>query len=281
MIPAKFYTSILLILFFNILTAQSLTEYGSIGNFRGASSFHINPPGFIFVIDPANNDIIKLDTLGNVIKSIGGYGWDNLSFDDPTDVFTNTLNIYVADKNNDRIQIFDKDMNYLSSFSSKYIRDENNNFRYPTGVGVSGQGDFFILDSDNARILKFSFNGTFLTTIGSYDSGTFALRNPQKFTILPGGRILVIDNNELVIFDQFGNSVSKNTLNFNPVNINSTSFGITIVSDDTIYFSTNLNNYQLTEFALGLTDIKDALIFNSKIYVLTPESIHIFKFLSN
>jgi len=266
----------------NLIFSQNYFYSLSFGNFSNATSFHINPQGFLFVIDQSNNEIIKLDTLGNLIKTIGGYGWDNLSFDSPEDIFTNTLNIYVADKNNDRIQIFDKDLNYLSSFVSRSTIDENTTFRYPTSVGVSNQGDFFILDSDNARILKFGFDGKFLTTIGGLDAGTFSLRNPKKFAISSDSRIITLDNNQLVIFDQFGNNISKLDLYSKPVNINSTLFGLTVVYDDKIDVSINPNILDFVTFRLeSQLNFKDALIYNTKLYILTSDSILVYNSIPN
>lgn len=279
MTTAKFYMSILLFLHFTINHAQILRETCQIiGNFQNASAFHINPQGSLYVIDQDKNEIIKMDTLGNIVKTIGGYGRNNLSFDSPEDIFTTTLNVYVADKNNDRIQIFDKDLNFLSSFYSSSIHNENTSFRYPSGVGLSNQGDFFILDSDNSRILKFSFNGTFLTTIGSYDAGSFALSNPVKFVLSSSEKILVIDQSQIVVFDSFGNNITKIALNFEPTNINSTANGITIISEDRIDYSLQPNSYNFNTFIPETKDVlRDALIFNSKMYVLTSTTIHIYK----
>ncbi len=60
-----------------------------------------------------NNEIVKLDTLNNALKSIGGYGWSNSTFDEPVDIYATDLRVYVTDKNNNRVQVFDKDLNFL------------------------------------------------------------------------------------------------------------------------------------------------------------------------
>ena len=73
------------------------------GDFTEATSFAINPAGFIYVTDAGENELIKLDTLGNVLIKRGGYGWTNATFDNPVHVFAQTLRIAVSDKNNHRI----------------------------------------------------------------------------------------------------------------------------------------------------------------------------------
>jgi len=206
------YMSILLFIISVPVFSQNFVFNGNIGNFRSAKSFSINDAGFIFVIDSNNSEIIKLDTLGNIIKRIGGFGWQESSFDDPEDIFANTLYFYVADKNNNRIQIFDKDMNFLSSLKTN--NNSEHSFQYPTSLAVSTQGDFYILDSDNSRILKYNLRGEFQFQIGGYDAGSFSLQSPKKISITSNQMILVVDQNNLIVFDSFGNGLSKTKLRF-------------------------------------------------------------------
>jgi hypothetical protein len=110
---------ILLIISSLPVNGQELILLQEIGSFQSASSIAINQAGFIYVSNAGSNEIVKMDTLGNVIRTIGGYGWSASAFDYPIKIFANTLNVYVADRNNDRIQIFDKDLNYLSEISSR------------------------------------------------------------------------------------------------------------------------------------------------------------------
>jgi hypothetical protein len=281
----KHYLLIVLFTAANLVSAQTLVPQGQIGNFNTASSFSLNPAGFIFVSDAGKDEVIKLDTLGNIIKSIGGYGWTESSFDNPSDVYANTLNVYVSDKNNNRIQLFDKDLNYLSQFSTQSSTDDRIVFRYPTGSAVSTQGDLFILDSDNNRILKYNMKGEFQLTIGGYDAGTFSLEVPKQFTV-SNSEIFVIDSNWLVIFDQFGNGLKKIKLPFAATNINSV-YQYICVNDKSVIVlldgSTLVNdNFSQTSFSPKIDeDVVDSFVFNTKLYLLTKNSIFIYKIVSN
>lgn len=259
---------------------QNLIPAGEIGSFSSARSFSINPYGIIFVSDDLKNEIIKLDTLGNVIKTIGGYGWDNSSFDNPADVFANVLNVYVADKNNNRIQIFDKDLNFLSQISTQNSADERFAFKYPSSVATSNQGDFYILDSDNQRILKFNLRGEFISEIGGVDAGTFRLTNPLKLSLDNNLNLITAEKNTLFIFDQFGNGIRKVPLPFEVKNLNSLFNNIVIVNEKNVLaakvvaepnLQMNLLNPNITE------DIVDACVFKSKLYVLTGSTIFVFQ----
>ena len=271
------YMSILLFCCTIVTSAQQYIFEGELGKFSNAASFSINPAGILYISDSDENEITKLDTLGNVLKFIGGYGWQESLFDDPCDIFANTLNVYVADKNNDRVQIFDKDLNFLSQ-----IKNSNNSsgdeFRYPSGIGISNQGDLFILDSDNSRILKYNILGKFQFQIGGVDAGRFALSNPKNIAVTFDQKILVIDNDNLVAFDHFGNGILKFNLKFEALNINATFQNVTLTDGKTIFISNPADVYNFKKFEPKIEiEIKDAAIFNQKLYVLTPENILIYK----
>ncbi len=278
----KHYLSILLFTTASHILSQSIIYSGQIGSFTSAKSFSINSLGYIYVSDVSSNEIIKLDTLGKVIKSIGGYGWNESSFDYPVDVFATPLNIYVADKNNNRVQIFDKDLNFISFFSTHDSDDDRIKFRYSLCSAVSTQGDIFILDSDNRRILKFNSRWEYQTSIGSYDAGSFALVNPKHFIIINDAKILVVDSKFLFLFDQFGNGIKKIQLPFEPENINSTFRIISVNDKSQISFFADADlesiNFNPTIFKPELEDdIEDSIIYNSKLYLLTKSTILIYK----
>lgn len=267
--------------FFVSLSAQNFVYDKSIGKFSEATSFSINPTGNIFVTDAGSNELIKMDKIGNVIVSRGGYGWAPSTFDYPADVFAQTLRIAVADKNNNRIQFFDKDLTFLSEFTTKEKDDELYSFQYPVASAFSYQGDLFILDSDNARILKYNLIGDFILEIGSYDAGDFSLNNPVTFAVSPDGKLFVINENKIILFDQFGNGLSIIDAGFNAENINIT-FNNLVINNSTKIKYADLSSSPVIlkefkpehDFIDG--DIIEALLFDSKLFILTSRSIFVF-----
>ncbi|NOX17002.1 MAG: hypothetical protein GXO87_01820 [Chlorobi bacterium] len=266
-------------------SGQTLVK--TIGEFAKAEAFSISPGGLIYVTDIDQDELYQFDAEGKLLESIGGYGWESLAFDQPVDVYATTLRIYVADKNNNRIQIFDKFLNYLSNFSVSEDTESSYAFAYPTGFGVSNQGDYFILDSDNLRILKYDINGNFLLQIGNYDSGKFALSEPTKLAVSADGKIFVINKEQVFVFDQYGTGLIKLSPGFAPKNINITFYNLTLNSDSKIKY---LNLKDITggfkAFAPNIDEIegeeiKEAAIFNEKIFVLTDKTIAVYKLNSN
>lgn len=115
-----------------------------IGEFEQASAFDINASGFIVVADKFKNEIIKIDTNGNQIVTIGDTE-DAASFDFPIDVFSNALSVYVCDYNNHRVQRFDKDLNFISQLSTRESENSEESFGYPVASVTSDIGDLLFL----------------------------------------------------------------------------------------------------------------------------------------
>jgi DNA-binding beta-propeller fold protein YncE len=276
------YFLIIIICLGTTVHAQEFIFYFSFGNFRDAASFYINSAGFIYVSDTGSDEIYKLDTLGNLNKEIGGYGWDDESFDDPVDVFATPLNVYISDKNNHRIQRFDKDLNFISQLSARENIPLNEQFGYPLGCVTSTQGDLFILDSENKRIIKFDLFGNFIQNFGGYEAGEFMLNSPKKIAISGNNNIYVLDESNIKIFDQFGNGMAVFPVDINPNCINIIFSNLTVNNEEEIFHADlkssplKLSKIILTDLPekyRGKTDIICSLIFNNKLYILTSTEI--------
>ncbi len=262
---------LLYFLSFALVSGQNLTLVNSVGDFDNASSFTFSPSGF-YVADKGNNTVVKIDSAGNVEKFIGGYGWDESSFDDPADIFSTTLRVYVADKDNNRVQIFDRFLNYLFSIKS----DET---FYPSGCAVSAQGDIFILDADNVSILKYDMSGHFIDNIGEISSGEFTLEAPKAIAVSKDNYLYVADKNRILIFDLFGSGKSIIKLKITPENISVNSGLITVATKKKVYMidlkQTKIKELDLSK-KLNDEEIVDAHFEGSKLYVLTQNQILVY-----
>lgn len=276
----KLITIMILFTFVNSFSQTFLFE-NEIGRFTSASSFSINSAGFIYVTDISKNEVLKLDKRGKVLKSVGGFGWGIESFDNPIDVNANMLNVYVTDHNNNRIQFFDKDLNFLFEFNSKNIENNRYAFAYPKSCVVSNQGDMFILDGDNHRILKFNTKGNFVSEIGNTDSGEYALDNPKKLAISNDGKLFVSDGQLVKVFDYFGTGIIKINSELKNANLNVSGFTLTINDNNKIKLLDLLNgNNKFVEFIPKESneDIVSSIAINDYLYVLTPTCILIYSY---
>jgi DNA-binding beta-propeller fold protein YncE len=98
--------------------------------------------------------------------------------------------VYVVDNGNDRIQKFDSNGNFITSWGTQ--GSDNGQFFRPLDVAVDPSDKFvYVADTQNARIQKFFNNGTFVTTWGSgcniFDgSGCVIPKNPGHLSLGDG-----------------------------------------------------------------------------------------------
>ncbi len=183
------------------------------GSFVNAASFALGADGSLFVLDGGNNALTQFSAGGSVVKSVGGKGWGNFEFDQPTGVCASfPLNIYVADYNNRRVQEFDRKLNYVQSFTEQNLPSSYSGEFYPAACGISSQGELFILETQGKRVLKFDQNQIFQMEFGSYSWGVGALSDPRDITVTPADRVFVLDAHRVVAYDIFGNYVDSFSL---------------------------------------------------------------------
>jgi len=272
---------ILIFLFNSLLLPQTFLFESSFGNFENTSSFYINPAGNIFVTDTDADEIYVLDTLGNMIHSIGGYGWSESAFDTPVDIFADALTIFVADKNNHRIQRFDKNLNFIFEVTTRDSEIEGERFGYPLSAVTSNLGDIFILDSENSRILKFDLFGNFIQNFGGYDYGSYSMQQPKQLAVSMQNNIFVIDNNQIIIFDAYGNGIGKAEGDDEFQSIRIIYNWLTVCTEEKIFVA-NLRypDLNLQEILLEGCDYKpgivSSLVFNNKLYMLSKNNILVF-----
>lgn len=198
--------------------SQAIYLYTLIGDsasqvqLKCARGLSVDLSGFIYISDTENNRILKLNPEGEIIKSIGGFGWEKEQFYTPVDICTGSaLDVFVADYNNHRIQRYDKDLNYISSLYSDEKWDEEFQFAYPKSITVSIHGDLFLIDGENVRLLKLNSFGEPEMSFGDFAEGKGRLLDPVQLAMGPQDRIYVSDSqeNRIVVFDYFGNYLSE------------------------------------------------------------------------
>ncbi len=168
----------------------------------------IDVEGNVFVLDTGNNRIVKFDSAGTMVASVGGFGWEKEQFDQPLDVTAeSTLDVFIADFNNERIERYDKDLNFISSFSSNENTAPNLQFAFPVGIDVSRHGEIFVSDSETNRVLKLNSFGNPVLSFGDFNSGEGQLQAVGKLDVTANDRVYVVDggSRDVVVFDYYGN----------------------------------------------------------------------------
>jgi hypothetical protein len=194
------------------ISIQELGQFGGSGTaaglFKNPSGMDISEDGRLFICDRGNHRIQVFDLKGNFIKNLGGFGWKNEQFDEPMDVWArSTINIFIADYNNGRVQRFDRNLNYINSLVSNNADDESYQFKEVLSTAYSPQGDIFILDAGENKVIKFNAKSKGEIAFGYYVSGKGELASPVQIDLTVNHQVLVSDagRNGVFIYDYFGN----------------------------------------------------------------------------
>jgi DNA-binding beta-propeller fold protein YncE len=86
--------------------------------------------------------------------------------------------LYVTDRDNHRVQVFDKNGKFLFKWGSKGTGDGQ--FTVPYSVDVDSHGNVWVTDRGNHRIQKFDKDGNFLFKFGSKGSKEGEFKHPSS-----------------------------------------------------------------------------------------------------
>ena len=105
------------------------------------------------------------DLIGEGTVNIGEFCQDG-RFSYPWGITTDALGfIYVCDKENHRVQVFQSDGSFVGKFGT--MGSKPGQLEHPHYVAVSNTNRVIVSDSNNHRIQIFDINGKVLTTFGS------------------------------------------------------------------------------------------------------------------
>jgi outer membrane protein assembly factor BamB len=151
--------------------------------------------------------VLEFDSRGKLLKSFGA---GMLLFPHNL-VVDGDGNIWVTDGRGHQIVKFNPDGKVLLTLGKKGVPgDGPDTFNQPSAVAIAPNGDIFVADghggNSNARVVKFSKDGTFLKTWGKKGAAPGEFDTPHCLAFDSTGRLFVGDraNNRIQIFDQDG-----------------------------------------------------------------------------
>jgi len=221
------FTLILTFAFSSLLAQEART----IASFQKAVALAVNASlNECYVIEGGTNKILRLDSEGKTLANIGGFGVQREGFDSPRDIATDGMNVYIADRGNQRISHFDRFLNFIALLQNRpdasvQVSEPSGSLSAqvwrPISVSVSPQGDLFLLDEAQQQALRinpFTFASTqqqrqnpIQFIFGGFNSGTGRLIEPNRLQAAKSGKIFVSDEGAkcLFVYDLFGNFVAQ------------------------------------------------------------------------
>ncbi|MDZ7370305.1 MAG: NHL repeat-containing protein [candidate division KSB1 bacterium] len=178
------------------------------GSFLRPLSLSVDAQGNIYVLDYTAHRLQKFSPQGNLLTFVGGFGWNARQFQFPQKVFVyNSLDVFVADYENKRIERYDKDLNWVASYYPDPNRPLQLQFFFPRAVCISLHGDFIIIDGEYNRVLKYNARFEPEISFGDFDWGKGRLVEPASVVVTKKDLIVVTDpgDRDVKIYDYFGN----------------------------------------------------------------------------
>jgi hypothetical protein len=256
----------------------------SFGSFEQATRITIGPQGWIYVIDSKKNAVLIFKTVRDQPSLLGGFGWSSVTFDNPTGVATDGLNVFVSDYGNHRIERFDRYSHLLSSLYTRDTSIAGVQFGYPTGIALTQQGNLIILDSENLKVVEFSADSRFERSYADLNSSGGKLQYPIKVCVQGDEFVYVLEKRRILQFDFFGNYIRSfaNDLRGEIIGGQTIPSGIAAVSGDTVY-SFNDGGALISRISLAtligetpIHGVRDIAFYNNRLFVLTETRCHVF-----
>ena len=148
----------------------------------------INDEGEVFILvghGRGTPQLLKYDRMGKFMKKWGGPGTGPGQFDTPHSIVVDDEGlIYVADRQNRRIQIFDDEGVYIKEWHYKGL---------PCGLHFDEDGTLWMVSGFAGEILKLDENGKVLAATGEPGRGLGEFGEAHYMAIAPGGVIYVAD----------------------------------------------------------------------------------------
>jgi sugar lactone lactonase YvrE len=171
---------------------QTIGEEGVTANdethFGRPQDLDFLPDGSVLVADGLTNArIVKLDRNGRYMSSWGTPGAADGQFNGVHGVAVDrNQRVYVADRNNDRVQVFDSNGRHLASWP---------NIRFPNHVFVSdATQDIWVADNMTAEVLKFDVNGNRLYSWAASGAIPGGFGELHQFSVDSKGNVYTADN---------------------------------------------------------------------------------------
>jgi hypothetical protein len=174
-------------------------------------SISVGPNDRIYLLDSRLSVVVELTSDGGYVRQIGGPGSDIEQFSDPADVCAiSGLDVFIADRGNDRVVRLDRELNYLAEFRSLEGTSYDLTFENPRSVLLGPRGDLFIADGSNDRILKIDPTGKPVFSFGEYGQSGGALSGLCRLELDPQGGLWVLDIQGFITrFDEFGSYLTQ------------------------------------------------------------------------
>jgi DNA-binding beta-propeller fold protein YncE len=181
----------------------TLGTRGQSGNWDEAAGTHLlfepadiafGPNGDVFVVQGhgrGEGRVLRFEKSGRLLKSWGGKGSAQGQFDQPHSILVDRQGlVYVADRENRRVQIFDVDGRFIKSWKFAGL---------PCGLLVGPDQQLYLASGFSGQILRLDANGKAVAAMGQPGKKLGEFGEAHYLAFAPSGDIYVADTVNAVL----------------------------------------------------------------------------------
>jgi DNA-binding beta-propeller fold protein YncE len=166
----------------------------TVGLLNEPTDLAFGPSGDVFVLQGhgrADGRVLRFDGNGKLVASWGGKGSAPGQFDIAHSIVVDSRQmVYVADRQNRRVQIFDVNGAYIKEWKFAGL---------PCGLFIAPDGQMYLVSGYAGQILKLDADGHAVAATGRPGKGLGEFGEAHYLTIGPKGEIFVADTVNAVL----------------------------------------------------------------------------------
>ncbi len=193
------------------------TQGSDPGQFNNPRGIAVAPDGSMYITDTGNNRIQHLTSSGQVLHVWGSFA-DSATGDAPGATFyepwgiavADDGSVFVADAWNHRIQKFDSEGNFITTWGFFGQAETGDALWGPRDIVINNQGYLLVTDTGNKRIVVYDQDGNFISEFGSAGMLEAQFDEPVGLALSNDGLLFVADtwNQRIQVFQDPGDGIN-------------------------------------------------------------------------
>ena len=166
----------------------SIFAPGNTGQLKSPLNCFVDERNYLFVADPGRHELVLYDSAGSYLGKIADTGEFK-----PTDVMVSGDEVWVTNPENHRLNVYDRNTKQLIRYFAEQYGPGDDGFLYsPFNIFITSD-IIYITDFGDFKIKKFDHSGKFLSSIGSYGTGTGQFVRPKGIACDRDDNLFVVD----------------------------------------------------------------------------------------